>query len=139
MIPPRASNTVPRLLPSRAVRPRRPTARPPPPRKRHPARARTGVHAPLTKAVAQRPPRLATTGAPSRMELDSGGGAAAFSPMQERDGTHTLGGRRPAARPRLLRVYGETLGSTEIASIETSRPRGNRTSAGAERAGGGSG
>jgi hypothetical protein len=44
--------------------------------------------------------------------------------------------RRQAQR---LRIYGETLGSTAIASIETSSPRGNRTSAGAERAGGGSG
>lgn len=35
--------------------------------------------------------------------------------------------------------YSEELGSTAIASIETRRPRGSRTCAGADRAGGGSG
>ena len=43
------------------------------------------------------------------------------------------------AQAECLRIYGETPGSTAIASIDTSRPRGNRTWAGAERAGGGSG
>ncbi len=41
-----------------------------------------------------------------------------------------LGGRRR---------YSEEVGSTAIASIETRRPRGSRTCAGADRAGGGSG
>ena len=38
-----------------------------------------------------------------------------------------------------LRSYVDGLGRTAIASIETSRPRGSRTWAGADRAGGGSG
>jgi hypothetical protein len=50
-----------------------------------------------------------------------------------------LGRTTTRGQAQRLRIYGETLGSTAIASIETSRPRGNRTSAGAERAGGGSG
>ena len=81
-----------------------------------------------------------------------GRGALSANPTNQRpaDGTSSreIGEGRAERRcaPAVLlfwrqepRAYGEALWSTAIASIETSRPRGSRTCAGADRAGGGSG